>query len=117
MSHLKNQQDTDKSSYLCDIMGKQVMEYFRGFFLHITKSQVMDCGKFFYYYYHYEREENNVSVVNIFEQKWNLIYNLGQMDYTWKRRFYPLGFYKCSQSKVSLFTWFISSFEFDFCLW
>lgn len=32
--------------------------------------------------------------------KWNIIYNLGQMDYTWKRRFHPLGFHKCSQREV-----------------
>lgn len=34
------------------------------------------------------------------QQKWNIIYNLGQMDYTWKRRFYPLGFHKCSKSET-----------------
>ncbi|KAI2534478.1 ubiquitin like modifier activating enzyme 6, partial [Homo sapiens] len=32
--------------------------------------------------------------------KWNIIYNLGSMDRTWKRRFHPLGFHKCSQREV-----------------
>lgn len=42
-----------------------------------------------------------------YKQKWNIIYNLGQMDYTWKRRFHLLGFINA----VKVRQLFISCFE------